>query len=370
MLAAEIERATGIVKRSAPPAPAWHAAARRMLLWWLRRGRGGSRAAVDATVVATSMSLRPVRTALEEMQQSTAPVFVGPWMDSVGNELLYWVPFVRWAAATYGLPPERLIVVSGGGARDWYGNLAQRHLDAHTLFSPAELEHWAHRTVPQSEQDPKQAVMSPFDQEILERAARAFELSEHQVLHPLMFFRTMRRVQQDRTLPRLSEVLRHVRVSPGVSKASDSRQLPRSYVAVSVAFTDALPASDENQRVLSELLAQLAAEHEVVIADAVPPAEVPVPQGGRVHHLQTFVEGADVAQAQTQVMAHAKAFIGSHGDLAVLAASCGIPTTTYHSERLPVDQMERLQSAASAGWGAVTVERARRFKGLRMALRA
>jgi hypothetical protein len=367
MLAAEIERAAGVAKRPAPAPPVWHAVARRVLLWWLRRGRGRARAAVDATVVATSMSLRPVRTALEEMQQSTAPVFVGPWMDSVGNELLYWIPFVRWAAATYGLPPERLIVVSRGGAREWYGTLAQRHLDARTLFSSAELEHWTHRTVPQSEQDPKQAVISPFDQEILERAARAFELSEHQVLHPLMFFRTMRRVQQDRVLPRLGEVLRHARVSAGESKAPDPRPLPRSYVAVSVAFTDALPASDENQRMLSELLAQLAAGHEVVIADSAPPPEVSVPQSGRVHRLQTFVDGADVAQTQTRVMAHAGAFIGSHGDLAVLAASCGIPVTTYHSERLPVDQVDRLQSAAaSAGWGAVTVERARRFKGVRL----
>ena len=59
------------------------------------------------------MSLRPVRTALEEIQQGTAPVFVGPWGDTTGNELLYWIPFVRWIAATYGLrfaAPPRVMV--------------------------------------------------------------------------------------------------------------------------------------------------------------------------------------------------------------------------------------------------------------------
>ena len=30
--------------------------------------------------------------------------------------------------------------------------------------------------------------MSPFDNEIVERAARAFELSDYQVLHPSMMF--------------------------------------------------------------------------------------------------------------------------------------------------------------------------------------
>ena len=371
ILAAEIERARDIDKRPAPAPPLWHAPARRALLWWLGRRRVRSRAAADTTVIGTSMSLRPVRTALEEVQQGTAPVFVGPWVDSVANELLYWIPFVRWVAATYGLPPERLIVVSRGGPRDWYGALSRRHLDARTLFSASELEHWAHRTVPQHEQDPKQAVMSPFDQEILDRAARAFELSEHQVLHPLMFFRTMRRLQQDRALPRLGELLRHERLVPDASTMTDLPRLPRSFVAVSAGFTDALPGTDENARFLGELLAQLAAAHDLVIVDPLLPAGVAVPDTGRVHRLDGLASAASSADLQTQVLARAKAFVGSHGDLAVLASACGIPARTYHSERLPVDQLERLQAvAASAGWGALTVERARRFKGLRLPIEA
>jgi hypothetical protein len=40
--------------------------------------------------------------------------------------------------------------------------------------------------------------------------------------------------------------------------------------------------------------------------------------------------------------------------------------TAYHSERLPADHPDRIQSAAASGWGRVTVERARRFKGLKL----
>jgi hypothetical protein len=370
ILAAEIARGASIARQATPDAPAWHGPLRRALLWWFGRRlvRSRAAAAVDSTVIATSMSLRPVRTALEEVQRDTAPVFVGPWVDSITNELVYWIPFVRWVTATYGLPPERLIVLSHGGPSEWYGAIAQRHLDVRTLFSTAELDQWAHRTVPQSEQDPKQAVMPPFDQETLERAARAFELSEHQVLHPSMLFRVMRRLRQDRALTHLADVLRHERVRLPDGKGSERpARLPRSYVAVGLSFTDALPRNDENQRFLTELVTQLAGEHEVVLLDASPPVEVAIPQSRRVRRLQDVAAGADTAYAQTRVVTHARAFVGSYGDLAVLAASCGIPVRTYHSERLPVDQLDRLQLAsASAGWGAVTVERARRFKGVRL----
>ena len=110
----EIERAAVAFARRRARTPAWHRPLRRALLAALRRRATAPRAVEDSTVVAHVMSLRPVRMALEEMQQGTAPVFVGPWVDSRANELLYWIPFVRWAPTTYGLAPERLIVVSRG----------------------------------------------------------------------------------------------------------------------------------------------------------------------------------------------------------------------------------------------------------------
>jgi len=73
----------------------------------------------------------------------------------------------------------------------------------------------------------------------------------------------------------------------------------------------------------------------------------------------------DVRRAQTQVLAGARAFVGSYGEMAILAAYCGTPATAYHSERLPLDQHQRLQAAAATGgWATVELERSRRFKGL------
>lgn len=340
ILADEIERAAGIRKRPHTANPL-HAPLRSALRAALRRRASRNHRVVDETVIGTSLSLRPVRTALEEVQQGTAPVFVGPWADSIGHELLYWIPFVRWVAATYALPPERLIVLSCTGARAWYGSVAHRFLDVRTLFSAAELGHWAHRTVPQSEQDPKQAVMSPFDADIVERAARAFDISEHQLLHPFLLFRLLRRLHADRALERLQEVLRHEPL--GHSAVRSSHRAPGPFVAVSAQCTASLPNNDDNQQFMSELVSRLEAQDNVVHVDALSTEE------------------------QTQVLASARAFVGAYGDLAILAAFCGTPATVYHSERLPADHVGRLQAASTvAGWGRVTVERSRRFKAAQL----
>ena len=344
ILTAEIERAAAELGGKKPRSAAsfWHWPLRAALLRFLQRRQVSRRATDDATIVGTSMSLRPVKTALEEIQQGTSPVFVGPWNDSVAHEVLYWVPFLRWVSATYGIPPERLYVISRGQVRDWYGSLGQRYLDARTLFSPPELEHWMRRTVPQSEQDHKQAVMSPFDSEILERAARAFDLSDYQVLHPSMVFRVVSRAHKDRTPERLDEVLRHERLA-----AAPVPELPASFVAVSRAFTPALPESDENRQLLAALVDQLSSKQEVVV-------------------VEDAAAGLSV-EAQAGVLARAKAFVGGYGDLAVLASCCGTPVTAYHSERVSDETVARVQAAAGSGWGRFTLERARRFKGAKLA---
>lgn len=368
ILAVEIERAAEIRKSPRSTTPVWHYPLRWGLRAWLRRQRSAAHAVEDTTIVGTSMSLRPVKTALQELRHGTAPIFVGPWIDGTAHELLYWVPFVRWAAATYGLPSERLIVVSRGGAREWYGSLAGRYLDAPTLFSEAEHAHWMGRTIPQSHQDPKQAVMYPFDREIIERAARAFDVSDYQVLHPLFFFRVLRRLQADGAAGHLPQVLSY---EPFASSAKPELavQLPKVYVAVSLAFTEALPSNAENRRLLSELLAQVAADDEVVIIDYPDNSHVleRAKLIGRVRWIAPLATGQNYLDVQTKVMAHARAFVGGFGDLAVLAAFCGVPAYTFHSESIPAEAIGLIRAAGErSGWGRVSVESVEQIERLRL----
>jgi hypothetical protein len=364
IVTAEIERAATITKRPASTARFWHGPVRALLLSWLSRRRARSGQPGGPTLINESQSLRPVRIALEEILRSTNPVFIGPWNDSVANEVLYWIPFVKWLTETYRLPPERLIILSHDGVAEWYGPIARRYLDIRTLFSPSEFEHQRQRTVPQSEQNPKVAMASPFDTEILERAARAFDLSEYQVLHPSLMFRVVRRVARDRTTEELNGLLKHERLRPAAAAAVEG--LPPSFVAVSLAYTSVLPKSEENSGFLQGMVEELAGKRDVVIVDREPPPEVAIPSSPRVHRLDVLANGKVPAELQARVLARASAFFGGYGDLSMLAACCGVPAVAYHTDRLPEDGVDRLQAAATAGeWAAVTIQRARRFKGIR-----
>ena len=204
------------------------------------------------------------------------------------------------------------------------------------------------RTIPQSEQDPKQAVMYPFDREIVKRAARAFDLSDYQEFHPLSFFRVLRRLRADRALGRLPQVLAFERFAPTPTPAPDiAVGLPKEYVAVSLAFTGALPGNERNRRFLDELLAQIAAQDEVVLVDR-----------------------QDSLERQTRAIARARAFVGGFGDFAVLAAFCGVPALTFHSEDLPPEPLGVLRAASErSGWSLPSIERVERFERLRLPAR-
>ena len=67
------------------------------------------------------------------------PVVVGPWLMEIGFELLYWIPYLRAQLRRLGIPKERVIAISRGGAEF----LVQRHrraLSRHSRrYDPARV---------------------------------------------------------------------------------------------------------------------------------------------------------------------------------------------------------------------------------------
>jgi hypothetical protein len=359
VLADEIESMAGTRKRARRFAPVWHPPLRWLLRAWLQHHRThpAADAALDRSPVATSMSLRPVKTALEELRQGTDPIFVGPWLDEAGLEVLYWIPFVRWAVATYGLAPERLVVISHGRAKALYGSLATRYLDAEDLFSGQEYGDWRDRTIPQSQQNPKQAVMYPMDQEIIQRATTRMDLSSCQVLHPLMFFRVLQRLRGDNEMHRIREVLTHRRITCAATAELRS-QLPDTYAVASLAFTTSFPDSPENRAFLRGMLERLA-KGQAILVDDLPgsgPA-MPFPSSGRVVSLSSLKLAPGDAGSRTAVIAGAQAFVGGLGDTSLLASACGVPTVGFYSDAAPEEWVKTARSLGEEGtWGPFTVQ--------------
>jgi hypothetical protein len=67
-------------------------------------------------------------------------VVVRPWLEDEIGELLYWIPFLRWAqTGSIGLR-ERLFVVSRPSSAVWYEGIGAKHAELDGPGSPKLLE--------------------------------------------------------------------------------------------------------------------------------------------------------------------------------------------------------------------------------------
>ncbi len=96
------------------------------------RRSGGPRKRTD------SEELDELRAAVRGLKRERTPVLALPWLGSELDELLYWVPFLRWAqTATFGLR-DRLTVVCRRSSSGWYGGIGLRHLCLEDVVPHAE----------------------------------------------------------------------------------------------------------------------------------------------------------------------------------------------------------------------------------------
>ena len=64
---------------------------------------------------------------------SGAPVVAGPWLGDEVGELLYWIPYLRWAQVAFAGLHDRLYVLRRPGSAWWYEGLGGYMLDAEEL---------------------------------------------------------------------------------------------------------------------------------------------------------------------------------------------------------------------------------------------
>jgi hypothetical protein len=74
-------------------------------------------------LVQASPEVEKVEQALAHLADCGDPIALGPWEGGVAEELLYWIPFLRWAVERFALDRERLTAVSRSGVRSWYAGV-------------------------------------------------------------------------------------------------------------------------------------------------------------------------------------------------------------------------------------------------------
>jgi len=264
-------------------------------------------------------------------------VIVGPWTGEVGFELLYWVPFVRWALRRFRIAPERVTIVSRGGTASWYGVEGAGYLDVFDLVSPDEFR------ASTTGETKKQRTAGAFDRRLLRLAARARRAANsagdagHDIslLHPaLMYTLFMPYWKQQESVARVTDAAEFARVTPPDVPALRAR-LPRDYVAARFYFSDCFPDTDTNRAVVGALMQSLSAEVPVVLLGpgirVDDHQDVTTAVAGRLIAIEDLMRPADNLAVQTAAIAGARAFIGTYGGFSYLAPLCGVPTVAVYS---------------------------------------
>jgi hypothetical protein len=275
---------------------------------------------------------------VEQLLRHDRPIIVGPWTGEVGFELLYWVPFVRWAVSRYGLDPARLTVVSRGGVASWYGPLAARYLDVFSFASPAEFR-------AATEDAKKQRRVGAFDARILERVRATPGLAQAELLHPGMMYRLLNPFfKQIATAARVDAYTDYKRLEPASVPALGD--LPTQYVAARFYFSDCFPDTPSNRAFVSSTIDGISRHTPVVLLNA--PFEVDDHRdmahgdvkgglygrdGARVISIADRMTPEQNLGVQTAVIAGARSFVGTYGGYSYLAPFLGVSALAFYSDR-------------------------------------
>jgi hypothetical protein len=261
------------------------------------------------------------------ISRSEQPIVVGPWCGEVGFELLYWIPFVRWMVERARIDEDRLIVVTRGGARAWYGGLATRGVEIFDLIDTTAFRNHAETW--------KQHRISPFDRQLIAAVIANAGVRRVRLLHPLLMYRLLTAYwKEDAVLEPIASFLRYAPLAAPPPHAVTAG-LPAEYVAAKFYFSQSFPDTAANRAFVQRTIAQAAEQMAVVVLTAGAQlddhhdAVVANVRGARV----VSVDVRDNLAAQSAVVAGARRFIGTYGGFSYLAPMYGVDSLSFFSAR-------------------------------------
>ena len=298
----------------------------RVIPWLLRQE-------IDQIPSAREVGL--MRRELRSIARSRHPIVVGPWLSEVGFEVLYWIPFLTWVAREFKLEPERLVVISRGGAGAWYRDLAGRYVDIFDLMSVKEFRkrnetRWADEGVQ------KQMAASEFDEHIVRLARERLGLGEVSLLHPSVMYRLLRYYWYEKGAVSLLQKHTVYRPFPALDASDVVKSLPQDYYAVRFYFRPSFPDTLENRATVGRVIRTLAEQAPVVLLNtglSVDDHEDFDPGTGMgIHKIDHLMKPNANLEVQSAVISRARAFVGTYGGLAYLGPYYGVPSVALYSD--------------------------------------
>lgn len=280
--------------------------------------------------------------ALLTLGQTRGPIVVGPWLSEIGFELLYWIPFLRWACGFAGLRPEDLWIVSRGGCHAWYADLSPNYVDVLDLYDMKAFrtgnarrmrEQTAnHAALGLREHRPstKQHMITGFDRDILARAADRIGSDVPRVLHPSLMYALFRPFWQRQAADTYVEMTQPQRLCAPATVDG----LPQSYVAAKFYVSAACQQTPNHRAMVNACVRSVANRMDVVLLHSGTQyddhSDFVIEPHPRVHRIA--LEPATNLATQTAVVAGAQSYIGTYGGFAYLAPFLGVPARTFYAE--------------------------------------
>jgi hypothetical protein len=289
-------------------------------------------------------------------------VIVGPWLSETGFELLYWIPFLSWAQAYGHLDPDRLLVISRGGAAPWYSHLTANYEDVLSFYTPDEFRRKNDERILAQHGRLKHLHISAFDREIIDRVTAKRGMTGAKLLHPSEMYRLFEHFWFQRVPVTLIESFTSFRPVPALEPWALRSQLPDRYVAAKFYGNSALPDTPENRQFIASFLSELTQHVDVVLLNTGhrfdDHEDIPPELKRRLHTVEHLMTPENNLTVQTQVIRHAEAFVGTYGGFSYLAPLCGIDTLAFysHPSGFRFDHLEVAKRVFSGLRGAAFVE--------------
>ena len=266
---------------------------------------------------------------------TTRPIVAGPWLAEVGYEVLYWVPFLRWFQDAFGIPADRLVVVSRGGMESMYRDFAARYVDIFDVMTPQQLAGRNARRRSEGEGGgQKQSATSDLDEELIAAVRSKLGLGDVAVCHPSLMFRLFRNVWHG-NLPfdLLWRRTRHV--AGGRSQRTvPTAGIPDDFIAAKIYAGPALSTHETTREAVRAVVAQAATIAPVVLLEADLGIDEHrdfdldgIPNVLSARALMSPRTNLDV---QLALIARARFFLSACGGLAWQAPFMGVPTVAVY----------------------------------------
>lgn len=305
---------------------------------------------------------REIRELVTLLGRSSRPILLGPWLSETGFELLYWIPFLTWAKTYGNFDPERLVVVSRGGAAPWYAHLTPHYEDVLSFFSPDEFRQRNDERIVEQRGRLKHMEVSSFDRDIIARVHERRGVRDAALLHPSEMYRLFEPFWFQRAPITLVESFARFTPIPPTPSWPMRSQLPERYVAAKFYGNTALPDTPDNRAFISSYLSELAQHIDVVLLNTGhrfdDHEDFPPQLKGRLHTVEHLMRPEDNLAVQTQIIRHAEAFVGTYGGFSYLAPLSGTDTLAFYSHPtgFRFDHLEVAKRVFSGLRGASFVE--------------